>query len=30
MLEKHWIEVWSLVDGQPSGTLLNFSFNLLL
>lgn len=30
MQEKHWVKVWSLVDGQPSGTLLNFTFNLLL
>lgn len=30
MQEKHWVKVWQLVDGQPSGTLLNFTFNLLL
>jgi len=30
MAEKHWVKVWGLVDGLPSGTLLNFTFNLLL
>jgi len=29
MQEKHWVKVWSLVEGQPS-TLLNFSFHSLL
>jgi hypothetical protein len=30
MLNKHWLKVWQLVDGQPSGSLGNFTFNLLL
>ena len=29
MQEKHWVKVWSLVEGQPS-TLLNFSLHSLL
>lgn len=30
MLDNHWIEIWQLVDGQPSGTLQSFNLNLLL
>jgi hypothetical protein len=30
MQDKHWGKVWALVDGLPTGTLHNLTFNLLL